>query len=166
MGKGRTKIASEPVLKSWEDVDLHLKEVGEIDIAVTELETEMNKQISDIKFSNEYAAQPLLERRKRLGMEIKAFVDEHKGEITGKTKVLNFGSTGFRKSTKLIIQKVKDVIIMLKAKGMESCVKKKESINREVLGTYTDEVLESVGVTRKKGDEFWFEPKYEKIKEV
>jgi phage host-nuclease inhibitor protein Gam len=166
MGKGRTRIASEPVLKSWEDVDLHLKEIGEIDITITELETSMNKQISDIKLANELSAKPQQQRRKRLELEIKEFVDEHKGEIKGKTRVLAFGSVGFRKSSKLVIQKVKDVIKLLKAKKMENCIKVKESINREVLGTYNDDVLESVGVTRKNGDEFWLEPKYETIKEV
>lgn len=155
-----------PSLKSWEEVDLHLKEIGEIDIKVQGIEAKMNYIISDAKLAADMDAKPLIDRKEKLQLEIKEFAETHKHEIEGKTRKLIFGKCGFRASTKIIIGKVKACLAGLKAKGMTDCITVKETINRETLRAYDDDVLVSVGARKKVEDVFWIEPDYERLKSM
>uniref|UniRef100_UPI003D08A498 host-nuclease inhibitor Gam family protein n=1 Tax=Caloranaerobacter sp. DY30410 TaxID=3238305 RepID=UPI003D08A498 len=83
--------------------------------------------------------------------------------LNGKTKVLNFGRTGFRKSTKIVLRKVENVIKNLKALNMLDCIKVKESVNKEVLKKYSDEEIARVGAIKKVEDVFWYEVDREQL---
>lgn len=159
----RVRIPEEPVLKSWDDVDLTMKEIGECQLAIERIEAEMNMKISDIKLEADMQAKPIGERIKKLEMQIKDFVDASKHELNGKTKNLNFGKTGFRKSTKIVIKKAENIIKNLKAFGMLDCIKVKESINKDVLKKYSDENIAKVGAGKKVEDVFWYEVDREKL---
>jgi len=145
----RVRIENEPVLKSWDEVDLHFKEIGECEMAIERIEAEMNEKIQDIKLEAEIAAKPLKERIEKLGREVKEFVELNRGEIKGKTKVLNFGRTGFRQSTKIIVRSVQAVINALKARRMDDCIIVKESVNKDRLREYPDEVIAAVGAAKR-----------------
>lgn len=163
----RTKIKEAPVLKTWEDVDKSLKEIAEKEIRLEEIEGEMNKQINGIKIAAALEAKPHQDRIDKLGKDIKEFVTEHKEEIEGKTRVLNFGKTGFRLSTTLSLPSAKDklekIINKLRKRKMEDCIIVKESVNKEVLKKYDEEVIIEIGGTLKKTDTFWYETDREKI---
>jgi phage host-nuclease inhibitor protein Gam len=162
------KRFDDPVLKSWDEVDLHMKEVGEIDLELLNVEGKMNQKISDAKLEAELEVKPLKDRKERLAREVKDFVENHRVEINGKTKRMNFGQLGFRQSTKVVIPKdqakVQAIIAALKAKNMLDCVNTKEDVNKDILRTYSDEVIAAVGARKKVEDVFWLEPDYEKIK--
>lgn len=163
MATARKRFAS-PTLKTWDEADLHLKEIAEIDIQLQGVEAGMNLKISDAKLAAEMEAKPLHDRKEKLSLEIKDFAEEHKLEFDGKTKLMNFGKCGFRQSTKIVISKVKSVLEALKAKGLTDCISTEEKINKEVLRTKPDEVIASVGARKKVEDVFWLEPDYEKLK--
>lgn len=160
----RVRIETEPLLKSWDDVDLHLKEIAECEIAIERIEADMNEKIQDIKLGSEMSAKPLKDRIDALGKEIKAFVELNRGEIKGKTKVMNFGKTGFRKSTKIIIKSVQAILKALRARKMEDCIIVKESVNKDRLVEYPDEIIAAVGAGKKVEDVFWYETDREKLK--
>lgn len=163
MATARKRFDS-PALKTWEEVDLHLKEVAEIDIKLQAIEADMNLKISDSKLAAELEAKPLHDRKEKLSLEIKDFAEDHKFEFDGKTKTLNFGKCGFRQSTKIVISKIKSVLEALKAKGLTDCITVKEEVNKEILRTKPDEVIAAVGARKKVEDIFWLEPDYEKLK--
>lgn len=162
----RVRIENEPALKSWDEVDLHLKEIGECEMAIERIEAEMNEIIQDVKLTAELNAKPFKDRIEKLGSEIKTFVELNRGDIKGKTKVLNFGKTGFRKSTKIIIRSVQAVLKSLRAQKMDDCIIVKESVNKERLGEYPDEVIAAVGAGKKVEDVFWYEVDRERLKEA
>lgn len=163
----RKRIKEAPVLKNWEDVDAALKEIAEKEIRLDEIEGEMNKQINGVKIASALEAKPHQDRIDKLGKDIKEFVTEHKEEIEGKTKQLNFGKTGFRLSTTLSLPAAKDklekIISKLRKRKMEDCIIVKESVNKEVLKKYDEEVIVEIGGTLKKTDTFWYETDREKI---
>lgn len=162
----RVRIENEPVLKSWDEVDLHFKEIGECEMAIERIEAEMNEKIQDVKLEAEMAAKPLKDRIEKLGREVKEFVELNRGEIRGKTKVLNFGRTGFRQSTKIIVRSVQAVINALKARRMDDCIIVKESVNKDRLREYPDEVIAAVGAGKKVEDVFWYEVDRERLKDA
>jgi phage host-nuclease inhibitor protein Gam len=102
----RVRIKKEPVLTSWDDVNITLKEIGELELAKEKIEADMNLKISDLKLEAELAAKPLIERMEKLASDVKDFVELNRADIKGKTMNLNFGKTGFRKSRKIIIKSV------------------------------------------------------------
>lgn len=162
------KRFTEPTLKSWEEVDLHMKEIGELELDLLNIEGTMNQKISDAKLEAEIEAKPLKDRKELLAREIKDFVENRRCEIIGKTKKMNFGQLGFRQSTKVVIPKdqakVQAIIAALKAKDMLDCVSIKEDVNKDALRAYPDEVIAAVGARKKVEDVFWLEPDYEKLK--
>ncbi|NLI14560.1 host-nuclease inhibitor Gam family protein [Pelotomaculum propionicicum] len=160
----RVRIENEPALKSWDEVDLHMKEIGECELAIERIEADMNEIIQEVKLAAEFNAKPIKERIEKLGAEVKAFVELNRGDIKGKTKILNFGKTGFRKSTKIIIRSVQAVLKALRAQKMDDCIIVKESVNKERLGEYPDEVIAAVGAGKKVEDVFWYEVDRERLK--
>jgi len=163
MATARKRFDS-PALKSWDDADLHMKEIAEIDIQLQTIESGMNLKISDAKLAAYMEAKPLQDRKEKLSLEIKEFAEDHKCEFDGKTKNLSFGKCGFRQSTKIIIGKMAACIAALKTKGLTDCLKVREEVNKDVLRTKGDEVIAAVGARKKVEDIFWLEPDYEKLK--
>ncbi|MCQ4924106.1 host-nuclease inhibitor Gam family protein [Tissierella carlieri] len=166
----RTKIKEAPVLKTWDDVDAALKEIAEKEIAIEEIEGDMNKQINGIKIASGLEAKPLQDRIDKLGKDIKEFVTEHKEELDGKTKTMNFGKTGFRLSTTLSLPTAKDklekIITKLRKRKMDDCIIVKESVNKDVLKKYEEDTIVEIGGTLKKVDTFWYETEREKIRSL
>lgn len=164
----RQRIKDVPVLKTWADVDAALKEIAEKETELTDIEGDMNKQINGIKIASGLEAKPYQDRIDKLGKDIKEFVTEHKEELDGKTKLLNFGSTGFRLSTSVIIPKAKEkieaIIKSLKIRKMTDCINVVETVNKEVLKKYSEDEIVKVGARLKKEDVFWYEAAREKLK--
>lgn len=160
---GRVRM-TETALKSWDDVNLSLKEIAECELAIESIEADMNNKISDLKLEKEMEAKPHQERIDKLAREIKEYVETNRDELKGKTRVLNFGKTGFRQSTSIIVRGVQGVLKTLKAKGMTDCIIVKESVNKDRLREYPDEVIASVGATKKVTDTFWYEADREKLR--
>ncbi|MCM0757370.1 host-nuclease inhibitor Gam family protein [Sporomusa sphaeroides DSM 2875] len=163
MATGRKRFDT-PALKSWDEADLHLKEIAELELTMQNIEGDMNQKISDAKLAAELQAKPLQDRRKKLELEIKEFVENNRHEIDGKSRRMNFGQVGFRQSTTIVVSKIMAVLESLKARNMLDCITIKESINKEVLRTYPDEVIAAVGARKKVEDVFWLEPDYERLK--
>lgn len=166
----RTKIKELPTLKNWGDVDIALREIAEKELVLVEIEGDMNKQIQGIKMSSALESKPITERIDTLGKDIKTYVTEHRAELDGKTRVLNFGKTGFRLSTKVSLPTAKDkiasIIKNLRARGMRDCIITTETINKDVLKKYTEDDIVKIGGTLKKEDVFWYETDREKLHHI
>ena len=85
-----------------------------------------------------------------------------------KTKTLNFGAVGFRKSTKIKLPKaptkLAEIIQLLRSKGMDGCVKTPApSVDKDALRKYPTQDIVAVGASIEVDDVFWYEPDREKL---
>ena len=152
------KRMEDPSLKSWDEVNAALKLIRDNEIELDE--ADMGKKIADIKEQ----AVPYRDDIKKLELQVKEFVTLNKAELKGKSREMDFGKVGFRMSTKLMLPKqVEKVIKTLKKYGMGDCITVKESVNKDILKTYDEKTILSVGGTLKKEDTFWYETNREEL---
>ncbi len=96
----RKRVIEAPSLKSWEDVNDALRQIAEAQIAVGDIESDMQKQIIGAQKVAEEQCKPYKDSIARLEREIKTFVTDHRDEMgKAKSMTLTFGEVGFRLST-------------------------------------------------------------------
>ena len=131
----RKRVASEPVLRDWAAVDATLRDIRECRHALVELGVEKDRRIDGIKDEYTRNATPLQNRIKRLESDVKDYVDAHRAELCGKSRVLTFGTVGYRLSSKLVIasSKVAEAIAALKAMGKGELVRTSEALDLSLI---------------------------------
>ncbi|MDL2217404.1 host-nuclease inhibitor Gam family protein [Christensenellaceae bacterium OttesenSCG-928-M15] len=166
----RVKIP-EITLKSWDEVNLCLAEIGECQRAIEAAEADMQATIDDAKLTAGMAAEPYQNRVKALELQIKAYVDNNMDDLgKKKTKQLPFGKTGYRKSTKAVVPrgaaKVAAIVKKLREHNMTDCiVTKPPTINKDALKKYPANEILAVGANIKADDTFWYEVDRESLQE-
>jgi phage host-nuclease inhibitor protein Gam len=159
--------ATDDRLNSWDDVDRIFRLICEAELAIEEQQTEMRRAIDEAKERAVRMTSPIRTSIDTLAGQIKAFVNEERDNMEGKTKFLTFGTVGFRKSTEIGFArgfKSEDVIAKLRELGFGDCVSVTEKVNRDVLRTKPDKVLEAVGAVKRVKDDFWYESNKEKLR--
>ena len=134
----RKRVVDTPVLKTWEDVNDALRQLAEAQIALGDIESDMQKQIIGAQKVAEEQSKPIKDAQARLEREIKAFVTDHRDEMgKGKTMTLTFGEVGFRLSTSISLprgkEKLEEVIRRLKSRQMHDCIVVEEKISKDAL---------------------------------
>ena len=105
----RKRVIEEPTLKTWEDVNDALRQIAEAQIALGDIESDMQKQIIGAQKVAEEQSKPIKDAQARLEREIKAFVTDHRDEMgKAKTMTLTFGEVGFRLSTSISLPRAKE----------------------------------------------------------
>lgn len=168
MAGNRKRILEAPALKDWEGVNAALREIAEAQLAIDDIEADMNRQLIGVKKTAEQDSKPHADRISKLEQDVKEYVEEHRDELgKQKTKALNFGEVGFRLSTTISLPKAKDkladIIRRLKAKGMKDCVVVEEKVSEEALRKYGEDKVVAVGATWKQKDVFWYEAAKDKL---
>lgn len=161
----RVRMEDKEAIQNWEEADLVMKELTELELQQEIYESEMNQKISDIKLEYSDQAEPDQKRMKELAKDLKKFVKNHRADIKGKSRQLNFGKVGFRKSTRITIPKKvkKKLVSLLERRGMDNCIKIKKTVNRDVLKTQPEHIIQSLGCILKEVDAFFYETDREKI---
>lgn len=166
----RTRVEDgAPSLESWDDVDQALSIIGDNQRTIEGIEAAMQERIDAAKAEADAKARVYIEANKRLEGQIMDFAEGHREDMDGKkTKVLNFGSVGFRKSTRITLPKapakLAEIIRQLIARGMSDCVKQVEpKVDKNILGKYPPADIVAVGAGVKVSDVFWYEPDREKL---
>ncbi|MEG1954103.1 MAG: host-nuclease inhibitor Gam family protein [Hydrogenoanaerobacterium sp.] len=162
----RKKVETAPTFTAWCDVDNAMQTIIECEGCIDEINAELNRKLAASKQEMDTKAKPLTERIKKLEYDIKDFVIRHRDEIDGKTKQLNFGKTGFRMSTSLVLpaSRTDEIIANLKRYDMNDCINTKESVNKDVLKKYKSEDILKTGASLKSTDDFWYEVDKERLK--
>lgn len=105
----RKRVIEAPSLKTWEDVNDALRQIAEAQIAIGDIESDMQKQIIGAQKVAEEQTKPYRDSVSRLEREIKAFVTDHRDELgKGKSRTLTFGEVGFRLSTSITLPRAKE----------------------------------------------------------
>lgn len=167
----RKRVVEAPSLHSWEDVNDALRQIAEAQIALGEIQSDMQKQILGAQKVAEEQSKPLNDNVAKLEREIKSFVTDHRDEM-GKTKsvVLTFGEVGFRLSTSVSLprakEKLEEIIRRLKSRQMTDCIVVEEKVSKEVLKKYGEDTVNAVGATWKQSDVFGYEVNIAKLEQV
>lgn len=152
------KRVTEPQLRSWEEVDGCLKVMADAENEISKIEAEMNRQIAEIKKEAEENAKEHKALIKQNESKIKEYTGAHKEELKGKSKILTFGTVGFRLSTKLLLpSSIAEVILKLRERGMLDCINVKESVDKDAIKKYGEADILAVGGYLQKTDTFWYE---------
>lgn len=167
----RKRVIEAPSLKSWEDVNDALRQIAEAQIALGEIQSDMQKQILGAQKVAEEQSKPLNDNVAKLEREIKSFVTDHRDEM-GKTKsmVLTFGEVGFRLSTSVLLprakEKLEEIIRRLKSRQMTDCIVVEEKVSKEALKKYGEDTVNAVGATWKQSDVFGYEVNIAKLEQI
>ncbi len=164
----RKRVIEAPALKSWEDVNDALRQIAEAQIALGDIESEMQKQIVGAKKAAEQQSKPYSDRVAKLEREIRDFVEDHRADMgKTKTRTLTFGEVGFRLSTSVSLpkakEKVEEIIRRLKARQMLDCIITEEKISKEALKKYGEDTVAAVGATFKQKDVFGYDVYLDKL---
>lgn len=167
----RKRIIEAPAFKSWEDVNDALRQIAEAQIALGDIESEMQKQIVGAKKAAEQQSKPYNDRVAKLEREIKDFVEDHREDMgKAKSKVLTFGEVGFRLSTSVSLPKAKEkleeIIRRLKARQMMDCIVVEEKVSKEALKKYGEDTVAAVGATYKQKDVFGYDVYLERLEAI
>lgn len=145
-------------LNSWAEVDDTLRQIGEIDRDLGQIEAKQNAAIDKAKAKAKEDAEPLNARKKGLEAAIKEFCDAHRAEFGKvKTKQLTFGSVGYRISTKVVMKTVADTLQALKDLGLTACIRTKEEPDKEAMKNLPTDTLAEVGAGLKVENTFGYE---------
>ena len=167
----RKRVVEAPSLHSWEDVNDALRQIAEAQIALGEIQSDMQKQILGAQKVAEEQSKPLNDNVAKLEREIKSFVTDHRDEM-GKTKsmVLTFGEVGFRLSTSVSLprakEKLEEIIRRLKSRQMTDCIVVEEKVSKEALKKYGEDTVNAVGATSKQSDVFGYEVNIAKLEQI
>lgn len=167
----RKRVVEAPSLHSWEDVNDALRQIVEAQIALGEIQSDMQKQILGAQKVAEEQSKPLNDNVAKLEREIKSFVTDHRDEM-GKTKsmVLTFGEVGFRLSTSVSLprakEKLEEIIRRLKSRQMTDCIVVEEKVSKEALKKYGEDTVNAVGATWKQSDVFGYEVNIAKLEQI
>ena len=167
----RKRVVDTPVLKTWEDVNDALRQLAEAQIALGDIESDMQKQIIGAQKVAEEQSKPIKDAQARLEREIKAFVTEHRDEMgKAKTMTLTFGEVGFRLSTAISLprakEKLEEIIRRLKSRQMHDCIVVEEKISKDALKKYGEDTVNAVGATWKQSDVFGYEVNIAKLEQI
>jgi phage host-nuclease inhibitor protein Gam len=166
----RKRLDGQP-LQSWNDVSEALAAIGKIDRQIELQEITMQQEIDAAKSKAAKAAAPLLQEKARLETRMMVYVDGARDELGDKkSKPLYFGTVGYRKSTKVILpripEKLAEIVIRLRARGMDSCIiSKPDQVNKDELRKYDAQTIGAVGAKVDVKDAFWYEVDRDRLAE-
>ena len=167
----RKRVVEAPSLHSWEDVHDALRQIAEAQIALGEIQSDMQKQLLGAQKVAAEQRPPLHANVANLAREVKRFVTDHRDEM-GKTKsmVLTFGEVGFRLSTSVSLprakEKLEEIIRRLKSRQMTDCIVVEEKVSKEALKKYGEDTVNAVGATWKQSDVFGYEVNIAKLEQI
>ena len=167
----RKRVVEPSGVKTWEDANDALRQIAEAQIALGEIQSDMQKQILGAQKVAEEQSKPLNDNVAKLEREIKSFVTDHRDEM-GKTKsmVLTFGEVGFRLSTSVSLprakEKLEEIIRRLKSRQMTDCIVVEEKVSKEALKKYGEDTVNAVGATWKQSDVFGYEVNIAKLEQI
>lgn len=151
-------------------VNAALAEIADAKRAIKAIEAEMNAAIDRIKSEGELQAQPLQALIKSIEGGLQAFAEYNKRALFAekRSKELDFGSIGYRKSSQIkTAPRTTWEMVLGRCRELkfDAAIRVKAEINKEELATWPDERLQMVGARRVEKDQFWYETKAEEISE-
>jgi phage host-nuclease inhibitor protein Gam len=161
----------ESPIEDWTAADEVVRKIGQIDREIKAEEAELQKTINEAKAKTAKAVKTKGDQRKMLLLQLAVFAAAHPEEFKkAKTKKLNFGSLGYRWSSKVVLPSGKGaaakLVADLEALGLKDCVRIKKSPDKDKIKALDAATLAQLGVRLDEKDTFWCEPDLVKIQEL
>lgn len=157
-------------LKNWQECDDALRAIGENTRDIAAIRSVMNEEIAAVKAAAADRARPMEEQITELELALREYALTHRDDMGGlKSRALNFGTVGFRRSTKVSLssarEKVAAIVARLRARGMTECIRQAApTVDKEALKKYSAEQIAEIGGTLTVEDEFWYEINEEELR--
>lgn len=156
-------------IKSFSDIDIALKRVCELSVAIEKINGEVTLECNRIKESRKSEVERLESQKAYIEQQITLFCEDNKHEFAEKrSKEFTFGEIGYRISRTVSIPRVKTKIEALlnsiKAYGLaKECIIYTEAPNKDGLCELDDADLAKLGLKRVVKDNFRITPKIENL---
>jgi len=152
-------------LQSWDEVDLALRRIGELDIATEKLEGELTLKINQLKEEYRIKSEDILAERLGLEKRIKSFAESHKEDfLSSRTMQLTFGLVGYRVAKRVIISSPKSCVAALQSLGLQQYLVMTAKPDKEAMKELDPQTLAKVGAKVITDDKLRVEPNLEKLK--
>ncbi len=147
-------------IADWQEADDLLCRLGEAINTIAALHADADVRINQIKASLSVQVDNIKETIGQITRSLERFAAAHKEEFgASRSRRLNFGVLGWRKSSRIIV--AKDTLNRIRnvfGRRAAELLHIKESIDKEALAKLTDEELRAVSAKRKIVDAFFVEP--------
>ncbi|HOT73758.1 MAG TPA: host-nuclease inhibitor Gam family protein [Anaerohalosphaeraceae bacterium] len=156
----RIKADSLIAIQSWEEADKLLAILGTELAFIEQQEAEADRIIQGAKEELLYRVRPAQERIEKIVRSLEAFCTARKEDFgKNKSRQLNFGTLGWRKSTSLALskntlEKIKEVF----GPQAQAYLRIKETPDKDALAKLSDEQLRAIAARRVVRDDFFAEP--------
>jgi phage host-nuclease inhibitor protein Gam len=154
------KKATAIAIADWNQADTYLRRIGDATTEIAQLEADAKAAIDDAKADLAKNVNPLKEEIDVLVRSLEAFSAAHQEDFgEARSRKLNFGILGWRKSTsistkKSTLEKIKEVFRTKAAQFLRI----KEEVDKDALAKLTDEQLKAIDARREPRDVFYVEP--------
>ena len=156
-------------IKSFSDIDIALKRVCELSVAIENINGEVTLECNRIKESRKSEVERLESEKNYIEEQITLFCEDNKHEFAEKrSKEFTFGEIGYRISKSVSLPRVKTkleaLLNAIKAYGLsKECITYTEAVNKEALCELDDGDLAKLGLKRVVKDNFRIVPKIENL---
>ena len=150
-------------IKTLEDANLALKEIGLLEHELEAIDGEANKKIAEIKADCAKQGEGLRKRITDLSALLGAFAEYNREELfkDRKSQKLSFGEFGYRKSTSISVKKT--TLELLKKLHLTKYIRIKEEPDKDLMAEMSDESLTQVDAVRKVKDVFFCQANREEV---
>jgi phage host-nuclease inhibitor protein Gam len=163
MAKQRTRVASTAQIKTLDEANQALAEIGRLTIQIEAIDGKASEAIGKIKEKAAKDGEPARARITDLENALLNYAEYFKGELfkDRKTIPLAYGNIGYRLSTKVSIRK--STLDLLKKLFSGRGIRVKEEVDKDDLKEWKDEELAQVDATKLTQDTFFYEVNRDEI---
>jgi len=148
-------------IPNWTEADELMRRIGNLYLQINEAQFDAKEAIDLAKATLAARIKPLQDAIELHCKSLEAFAINNKVDFgKDRSRKLNFGILGWRKSTAIIIKKntldlIKEAFV---ATLRKVCIDTKETVSKNALAKLTDEQLATVEARRVEKDVFFVEP--------
>jgi len=153
-------------IESWEGADQALLEIGRLERQIEQYEADLQALLEEAKQETQAAVAPLQKQKRLLELQLQRFVEARREELTGKSRKLNYGTVGYRQTTRIVIRAAAACVMALKALGLGQYLRVREAPDKERLRELDDATLAQVGARRVVEEVFGYQLDRARIQEV
>lgn len=162
MTKKRIKSTNIQACSTREEAETCIADIGLLQRQVTDIESQMNNELAEIKKKYEELAKPVNEQIHELFMSVQAYCSVNRDSLlknNSKTAKLTTGDVSWRTTPKKVTVRGADAVMKsLKALGLDRFIRTKEEIDKNAC-LNEQEVAENVpGISFSQKEEFVVKP--------
>lgn len=157
MAKQRTRVTTTAQIKSLDDANQALAEIGALTIQIEAIDGKASEKIGKIKEEAAKAGEAARNRIQDLENALLNYAEYFKGDLfkDKKSLGLSYGTIGYRLSTKVSIKK--STLDLLRKLFDGAGVRIKEEVDKDQLKEWPDEDLAQVDAAKLTHDTFYYE---------